>query len=237
MTYTSDLVSSMQTRLSGLGWYRGLIDGKAGPMTELATSDFKAAVGLRERPFPGLITMTRLWSPDAPSRPVPQPSGDRPAWLVEAERLLGTREVPGPGNNPEIMRWARDLDQWYPGDDVPWCGLFVGHCMAVGAPDEPQHFNRLGARQWLEYGEPCEAELGSICVLWRTHKTRSWHGHVFIVTGQSSTAIRGIGGNQSNAVTEAWFSRDRVLGFRKPTDAFLVAAPRATTGALSTNEA
>ncbi len=136
------------------------------------------------------------------------------------------------------MRWARDLDQWYPGDDVPWCGLFIAHCMNVGAPDEPQDFNRLGARAWGGYGEDAGGpQLGAICTLWRTHPTRSWNGHVLIITGQSADAIRGIGGNQGDAVSEAWFSRARVLTFRQPTGAVLVPAPTARTGELSTNEA
>jgi uncharacterized protein (TIGR02594 family) len=138
------------------------------------------------------------------------------------------------------MKWAMDLDIWYPGDETPWCGLFVAQCMTHGAPLEAQDFNRLGARAWLEYGVAAPTSpppLGGVGVLWRTHPTKSWHGHVFIITGYSSNAIRGIGGNQSNSVSETWFSRDRLLGVRAPADVALTSAPIAEVGMLSVNEA
>lgn len=240
MTFTSELIYTQQARLAGLGYYTASLDGISGPATENAMAQFKAKNGFFARPYPGPLTMAALWSPEAVAAPEPAPVGDEPAWLTEARSLLGTREVPGARNNPIIMQWAIDLDQWYPGDDVPWCGLFVAHCMKRGAPSEPQGFNRLGARNWGEYGVAADEgnpPLGSVCTLWRTHKTKSWNGHVFIVTGQSDTAIRGIGGNQSDNVTESWFERDRVLDVRVPTGYRGPTAPIAKTGVLSTNEA
>lgn len=237
MSFTVELVKTTQARLASLRYYHGMIDGVEGVLTETAMSRFKAVHGLRERPYPGKLTLGNLWSPDAKVAPSIDPRVGEPAWLTEARTLLGTREVAGSGNNPTIMGWADNLDQWYPGDDVPWCGLFVAHCMAAGAPDEPQSFNRLGARNWLEYGEPCGPELGAVAVFWRTHKTNSWNGHVAICTGVSDTAIRMIGGNQSDNVTETWISRDRLLGFRKPKGHTLHVAPSARTGALSRSEA
>ncbi len=237
MTFDAELIATIQGRLADLGYYAGQIDGIPGPATENAMSRFKAAHGMRDRPFPGPLTMTALWSAAAKNAPVPQAAGNEPAWLVEARALLGTRETPGAANNPTIMGWARDLDQWYPGDDTPWCGLFVAHCMARGAPEEPQAFNRLGARQWLEYGEPCDALIGAVAIFWRTHKTKSWNGHVALLTGQSDTALRVIGGNQSDNVTETWIARDRLLGFRAPQGFKGVQAPAAKAGALSRSEA
>lgn len=38
---------------------------------------------------------------------------------------MGTKEAQGSRNNAAILDWAKDLDIHYPGDDVPWCGLFV----------------------------------------------------------------------------------------------------------------
>jgi uncharacterized protein (TIGR02594 family) len=237
MSFTIELIASTQGRLADLGWYRGRIDGVSGSMTENAISRFKAAHGFVQRPYPGPLTLATLWSSAAKQAPSPLAVAGEPAWLAEARSLMGTREVAGSANNPEIMRWARNLDQWYTGDDVPWCGLFVAHCMSVGAPDEPQDFNRLGARAWLEYGVESEAFTGAIAVFWRTHRTRSWNGHVAILTGQSDTAYRVIGGNQSDNVTETWISKDRLLGFRAPEGWNGSAAPSARTGALSANEA
>ncbi|WP_421928790.1 hypothetical protein [Neoaquamicrobium sediminum] len=55
-------------------------------------------------------------------------------WLADAERLKGTKEMPGKGSNPVILEWVDDLDQWYPVDDVARLRLFVAHCMRIGAP-------------------------------------------------------------------------------------------------------
>lgn len=236
------LVITVQDRLADLGYYALKSDGVWGIGTENALVAFKEFNGLRGRPYPGPITMQVLFSDDAKPAPALDDGAKlaSPPWMIEARRLLGTREVPGPGNNPKIMGWAKDLDQWYPGDDTPWCGLFVAHCMAKGAPNEPQNFNRLGAREWLKYGKPVlngVVPLGAIIVFWRTHKTDSWHGHVALATGVSSKAVRVIGGNQSDAVSETWFPKDRILGIRVPNGFVLENAPVAKTGEFSRSEA
>lgn len=239
MSFCGDLTRAIQTRLAELGWYQGFMDGQHGPLTSSAIVRFKQAHGLRARDFVGPLTLSTLFGSDARTYEPPRPKAGEPAWLAEARSWIGTREVPGPRNNPEIMRWAQDLDQWYPGDDLPWCGLFVAHCMAIGAPQEPQSFNRLGARAWRGFGQAAfddTVPLGGVAVLWRTHKTKSVNGHVFIINGQSSDAVRGIGGNQSDAVSERWFSRDRILDVRVPSGATLPPAPFASTGIMSRNE-
>ncbi len=239
MTFNEELLASHQGRLFELGWYHLRIDGKDGPGTQNALMRFKAASGLMARPYPGPATFQALWSPGAKRAPAAVPSGGDPAWLTEARSLLGTRETPGPGSNPVIMQMARNLDQWYPGDDLPWCGLFVAHCMAAGAPHEPQDFNRLGARAWLGYGEPCGEMLGAVAVFWRTHKTRSVNGHVGLLTGVNAEAVRVIGGNQSDMVSELWLPRQRLLGLRGPErwSGAMAPAPVVPTGALSMTEA
>ncbi len=243
LKFQRDLVATQQSRLADLGYYSGKIDGRARVATAKALEDFKVNNELRARPYPGPLTMARLWSDQARRCPVAQERPGEPSWLAEARRLLGTREVSGPGSNPTIMTWAKNLDQWYPGDDVPWCGLFVAHCMSVGAPNEPQGFNRLGARAWRDYGtiitenRDDDLPLGGVCVLWRTHPTKSWHGHVFLITQQNDRAVGGIGGNQDDNVTEAWFDRDRILCVVGPDGWTHRSAPRAETGALSLSEA
>lgn len=216
MSFQDNLTRAVQTRLAELGWYRLQIDGVVGPGTRNAVIDFKRAAGLAARDYIGPITMTRLFAEDAPRAGMALSVGDDPPWLTEARRLLGTRETPGKASNPTIMDWASGLDQWYPGDDVAWCGLFVAHCMAVGAPDEPQDFNRLGAREWLKFGAPCAPSVGAIAVFWRTHPTKSWHGHVGFVVGGDRDTLHILGGNQSDAVTITRISKTRLLGCRGP---------------------
>ena len=237
MALSDQLVRALQARLAELGYYRLKVDGLDGPGTSDAIIRFKQAHGLWARDFVGPRTLEKL-GPEATPWAPPKRMGE-PPWLAEARALLGTRETPGAADNPVIMAWAEGLDQWYPGDDVPWCGLFVAHCMAVGAPDEPQGFNRLGAREWLKYGveaDPVTPPLGGVAVFWRG-SPGGWQGHVAIVTGANSTHLRCVGGNQSDNVTEAWFSRERLLGVRLPKGHAPQPAPRATTGAVSTREA
>lgn len=214
MSLKDEAFEAVQTRLKELNWYAGKIDGQTGPLSETAVSDFKRAHGLNPRAFIGPITLTRLFDPAAEARPAPKPSTALP-WMAEAERLKGTKEVPGKGNNPVIMEWAENIDQWYPGDDVAWCGLFVAHCMAIGAPLDPQDFNRLGAREWLKYGRAVTPQVGAILVFWRGSKS-GWQGHVGFYVGEDDTAYHVLGGNQSDSVNVARVAKDRLLGARFP---------------------
>lgn len=237
MNNEKTLIASHQERLFDLGYYRLKIDGLWGIGTENAFTRFKEMNGLRARPLPGPLTCALLWSDHAKPVPTPKPRGQEPLWLAEARSLLGTREVRGSGNNPAIMKWAKDLDLWYSGDDIPWCGLFVAHCMAAAGMTDPRPSNPLGARNWLHYGVPVPFyPEGGIAVFWRTHRTESWHGHVSIITGHNETHIRCIGGNQSDNVTEAWFPKDRLLGVRGPTGWTGSTSQTADTGLVSHNE-
>lgn len=243
MKFEDQAVATIQGRLANLGYYKLRIDGKAGVGTENAMVRFKEVHGLRARAYPGPLTLSTLFSADAKPAPKIAPVHDNePPWLTEARSLLGTREARGRKNNPVIMQWAEDLNQWYTGDDVPWCGLFTAHCMYAGAPNEPQDFNRLGAREWLKYGVAASEDdlpLGGVAVFWRTSRTH-WHGHVApAITGQNKTHLRVIGGNQEDNVTERWFSREQLLGVRVP-EAWagkLPEAPYAATGVISKSEA
>ena len=63
-----------------------------------------------------------------------------PAHLRAARELIGTRELPGVASSRTIMGWAallgmRILGIAYGADSVPWCGLFVAHCLRVGGID------------------------------------------------------------------------------------------------------
>lgn len=238
MSLKDEAFEAVQTRLKELNWYAGKIDGQSGPLSETAVTDFKRAHGLNPRAFIGPITLTRLFDPAAVARPKPKALHGLP-WLAEAERLKGTKETPGKGNNPVIMEWADDLDQWYPGDDVAWCGLFVAHCMRIGAPLDPQDFNRLGAREWLKFGRAVDPQRGAILVFWRGSKS-GWTGHVGFYVGEDATAYHVLGGNQSDSVNVARVAKDRLLGARWP-KSFAATGERITLDAggkvISTNEA
>jgi len=240
MAMKTELLTVVQQRLKYLGYYHLLIDGDEGPGSRNAVIRFKKNHGLAARAKIGPLTLTAIFSEQAKPAPTVLPAttdDSSPPWMSEARNLLGTKEKTGKGNNPVIMQWAADLDQWYPGDDIPWCGLFVGHCMAVGAPDESQDFNRLGARAWRAFGKKVKPSAGCIGVFWRTHKTKSFNGHVAFILGESLDYYVILGGNQSDDVTITKIAKNRLLQCRGPMDWLPLTLPQMTlSGALSQNE-
>ncbi len=230
---------AVQMALAALGISPGPIDGIPGPRTRAAIMQFQRERGLTADGIPGPLTRAQLFGEQArkpePAKAVPL---DMP-WLIEAERLRGTREIGGRGNSPIIMDWAEDLDIAYSGDDVPWCGLFVAHCMRTGLPDTDLPANPLGARQWLSYGETAKPQLGAVLVFWRGSPS-GWQGHVGFYWAEDEACFHVLGGNQSDAVTVTRIERRRLLGARWPAGRPAPSIVRRASPAgklISTNEA
>jgi uncharacterized protein (TIGR02594 family) len=203
-------ILTVQRALSLAGFDPGPLDGIAGARTRAAVKAFQRARGLISDGIAGPNTLALLIGGDAvPSEALTLP------WLAEAKRLSGLKEVAGAGNSPVIMDWAQDLKVGYAGDDVPWCGLFVAHCMAAGLPGEPLPANVLGARNWLKFGVQVSPQNGAVMVFWRG-SPGGWTGHVGFYAGEDREAFVILGGNQSNGVNETRIPRARLLGARWP---------------------
>lgn len=233
----TDYAIALQNRLQLFGYYNLRVDGELGQGTSNAVVEFKRRNGLRARLKVGPLTLGKLFGTESVI------SNDRKSNSVisEAQSWLGLKEFHGSANNPKIMQMAQNLDLWYPGDDIPWCGLFAAHVNATVYPDQSQDFNRLGAREWLNWGVDAGETplLGATAVFWRISRD-DWRGHVApAVTGvtRDGKAIRVIGGNQSDSVSEIWFPTSRVLGYRKAASAVLSKAPVAKLGSFSQGEA
>jgi uncharacterized protein (TIGR02594 family) len=229
-------VRKIQQALVAKGFASGEVDGIWGRRTIAAIRAFQSSAGLEVDGIVGPETLSALFASSADA-----PSNVLLPWLSEAENLVGTREALGSSNNPVILDWADSLDIHYGSDDVPWCGLFVAHCIGATMQDEVLPSNPLGARQWERFGEPTEPRLGAVMVFWRESRS-SDKGHVGFYTGEDDGAYRILGGNQGDKVCVTWIAKDRLLKARWPrTAASLVGA--ATTvrvdraGDLSTNEA
>lgn len=203
----------IQRELARLGYSPGPLDGVWGRRTAAAVRAFQAANGLESDGIVGARTLAALF-PGSKSNTA---GLDDPTlvWLNEARRLLGTREQPGSGSNPEILHWAEDLDVSYPGDDVPWCGLFVAHCIASTLDREPLPKDLLRARAWARFGAPTKPSPGAVMVFWRKSRD-SGLGHVGFYAGEDETAFRILGGNQSDSVSLAWIRKDRLVEARWP---------------------
>lgn len=214
----SGKIEAIQEALRDKGFNPGEIDGIWGRRTIAAVRAFQATRGIKVDGVVGPVTASALLGTNvlvAAGSAVPL------VWFEEAKRLLGTREKPGSASNHAILEWAEDLGIPYGGDDVPWCGLFVAHCIGSTLTEEPLPANPLSARAWRRVGQPCQVGLGAILVFWRVSPTGAL-GHVGFYKGEDDDAYHVLGGNQSDSVSVARVAKDRLLEARWPATAALI---------------
>lgn len=245
MTYD---VKALQRALQARGLYDGRIDGIVGPKTEKAICDFKRSVGLWARPYVGPLTLEKLFGPDGAPAPAtaPDPAAMSLPWVNELGRYLWKHES---RDHAIVKEWlASDGKTLGDPAQLPWCGDAVQTAIRLTLPTEP-FTGKVGqnpylARNWLDFGAPCEMSYGAIVVFWRGDRNGS-SGHVAIVVGydRANKRLRCRGGNQSNMISDAWMDEGRVLehGYRTPST-WLHTLPPAplmdSAGAvISTNEA
>lgn len=161
-----------------------------------------------------------------------------PQLLVQAVRLIGTKEIVGPRHNPIIMDWAKELGLMnvYKSDEIPWCGLFMAICAkraGVEYPSQP-----LWALNWAKYGTETKTPMMGDVLTFK----RNGGGHVGIYVGEDKTAYHVLGGNQSDQVCVTRIAKTRLHKARRT--AWKIAQPAnvrvvklSATGGLSTNEA
>jgi uncharacterized protein (TIGR02594 family) len=232
-------VREIQQALKDKGFDPGEIDGVWGRNTIAAVKEFQAKEGLRVDGIVGRNTKAALFGNNAPAVPLTEGSGSMLPWFEEAKHLMGTKEVGGSQSNPEILDWAKDLHIHYPGDDIPWCGLFVAHCLGATLPQEPLPANPLGARQWEKFGDTTEPRVGAVMVFWREPRQNGL-GHVGFYVGQDDDGYQILGGNQGNKVSLIWMNRDRFLSAHWPKSAEKLtstAVMKKRNEGFSTNEA
>ena len=215
----------IQRRLGALGFHPGPLDGVRGRITIAAIRAFQRESGLQVDGLAGPRTLAQLFDAPAasgiPAADAAKAEAKRDCqqmrpWYAEATRLKALKEAPGSANNQAILDWAGELDLAYAADSIPWCGLFVAHCIAVALPDEPLPTNPLGARNWLKFGVSCDPTLGAVLAFWRGRKS-GWQGHVGFYAGEDAAAFHVLGGNQADSVSVARIARSRLLGARWPT--------------------
>jgi uncharacterized protein (TIGR02594 family) len=161
-----------------------------------------------------------------------------PRLLVEAVKMLGTKEIVGSKHNPVILGWAKELNlsKVYNSDEIPWCGLAIAYaCHEAGLPviDKP-----LWALSWAKWGvEVKEPMLGDILTF-----KRNGGGHVGIYVGEDHECFHVLGGNQGNSMSVSRIVKTRLYKARRTT--WKVAQPGSVRkiqlnakGTISTNEA
>jgi uncharacterized protein (TIGR02594 family) len=137
-------------------------------------------------------------------------------WMKIARKKLGIHEIPGPRANAFIVECLKSTTLGRPGnqsDETAWCSAFANRIMQLAGI---KGTNSAWARSWLDWGrEPTDEEFGEgvIVVLERGGNS----GHVgFLEDWDEDGNVKLLGGNQGNAVSEAWFPMRRVLGYRVP---------------------
>ncbi len=169
-------------------------------------------------------------------------TASEPAWLRHARSLLGTCEAPGAANNQTIMGWAKRLGtkvlgMLYNADSVPWCGLFVAHCLAEdGIAAAPI---AVRAKAWATWGVNIAADRiapGAVLVF-----DRAGGGHVGFYVGEDKTSYHVLGGNQGDRVSTMRLEKLRCIARRWPLGRAVIGKPRLMTSTagvpLSSNQA
>src|SRR5262249_44782955 len=145
-----------------------------------------------------------------------------PPLLATMQEITGTLEFPGGADNPVILAWRDEIARRFPEmgtycaqythDEIPWCGLTVGYCMAhngirpVFGPTDTDKF--LWAQAWKQFGSPADPPLpGDVLVL---------AGHVTLYDGEEGASYLGRGGNQSDSVKVSHYPKSSCQAIRRP---------------------
>lgn len=169
----------------------------------------------------------------------------QPLWLQAGIKLIGTKEMPGSGDNQNIIDWAHDLGgdiaTEYTHDSIPWCALFANHCLMLAG------IKGTGTLLALDFaGKWPSVKLLGPAVGAFAPMVRSGGGHIVQIVGRDQHGnFMCLGGNQSDAVNIEPFPVSRLnRGFWWPSSVVL---PKATgisslpvvnsNGRVSSNEA
>jgi uncharacterized protein (TIGR02594 family) len=139
-------------------------------------------------------------------------SGEQPFEL--AQEFIGTKEVAGTRDNPEIMRWY--VDAGHPEiehDETPNCAAFVCSMLHRTGFKNPE---TLLARDFLKYGEEIDEPYKGCIVVISRGDVNGWQGHVGFYDSDAGSKIKMLGANQGNSVNVMAVDKAKVLGYRKP---------------------
>lgn len=137
---------------------------------------------------------------------------NEPRWLTVGRKYLGVAEVEGPQHNPQILEfWKTVKLGGIKTDEVPWCAGFLGAVLELSSIRSTRADS---ARSYLSWGVALpDPAIGAIVVFDRGKGL----GHVGFIVGRDKKAnLVVLSGNQSDKVTIAAFSADRVIGYRWP---------------------
>lgn len=134
-----------------------------------------------------------------------------PKVLVQAIKLIGTKEIVGKEHNPTILEWAKELglEKTYNKDEIAWCGLFVAICVHRAGFEVVK--GPLWALNWAKYGNAVDVPmLGDVLTF-----KRNGGGHVGFYVGEDDKCFHVLGGNQNNQVNVIRIEKSRLHKARR----------------------
>ena len=140
-----------------------------------------------------------------------------PVWLEWMLSKLGLEEVPGAGNNPEIIEWMKlttlPRSMWR--DATAWCSVAVNAAFML---NEIEGTRSAAALDWLKWGKKLDKpQLGCVVVFKRYDSLGNLSGgHVGFFLDETEDKVQIVGGNQNNAITKQWYSKKNLQGYRWP---------------------
>lgn len=153
--------------------------------------------------------------------------GELPLMIQEGFKVLGIKEIPGSQNNPEIMKFAQELqvpDIYKSDDKQAWCAL-SHNAIAIRAKKHISYLDRYDylralafAKQGVDYNQQywivikeTDAVLGDSLIF-----KRPGGGHVGMYIGEDSTHYYVMGGNQNNMYSFTKVAKFRLYAIRRP---------------------
>lgn len=140
-----------------------------------------------------------------------------PPWMRIARAELGTKEVPGAGNNPRILKYHAATTLRSTSDSIAWCSAFVCWCLEEAGVTSCKS---AWAQSHLDSGKSLPEPRHGCLVIFRWS---DGHGHVAFWDAIASAKLGGfqlLGGNQSDAVCIKDYSslKSHIVGLRWPSD-------------------
>ena len=125
------------------------------------------------------------------------------AWIAEARKHIGLREIKGSKHNPTILSWLKNLGAWWFNDEEAWCGTFVAHCYQTAGVTFPRTWYR--ALDYMKAGTRLIRPAYGCAAI----KSRVGGGHVCFVVGQTKEGkLVCLGGNQNDMVCFAIYDKE-----------------------------
>lgn len=151
-----------------------------------------------------------LCAADAPPRPI-KPTAI--PWLAEGRRMMAA-DHPGLHDGRERLHLLRRLNRLTPWT-VPWCGLFVAHCLRTALPELDLPPLAARARPWKRWGEETRPQIGAVMLFWHYHPALPF-GHVAFYWAEDRDAYHVLGGNQQDRICVQRYPKARFVTARWP---------------------